>query len=93
MRPLSWMPALLVLVACAAKPVEEKPVPLNTPSAATQVDPPSRAKASIGDFGLDLTAGKPEVKPGDDFVAFAGDWYDHFEIPADRQLRCVQPAG
>jgi len=85
MRPLSWMPALLALVACAAKPVEEKPVPLNTQSDATQVDPPSRAKAAIGDFGLDLSARNPAVKPGDDFFAYAnGRWYDSFTIPADK---------
>jgi predicted metalloendopeptidase len=42
-------------------------------------------KAVIGDFGLDLGAGNPAVKPGDDFFAYAsGKWYDHFEIPPDR---------
>jgi len=60
-------------------------VPLNTQSAATQVDPPSRAKAAIGDFGLDLSARNPAVKPGDDFFAYAnGRWYDSFTIPADK---------
>ena len=31
----------------------------------------SRPGAAIGDFGLDLTARKPSVKPGDDFFSFA----------------------
>ena len=46
---------------------------------------PAGPKAAIGDFGLDLSAGKPEVKPGDDFFMYAnGNWFDHFEIPPDR---------
>jgi putative endopeptidase len=45
----------------------------------------SGPKPAIGDFGVDLTSGKPQVKPGDDFFAYAnGNWYEHFEIPADR---------
>jgi predicted metalloendopeptidase len=39
----------------------------------------------IGAFGLDLSAGNPQVRPGDDFFAHAsGTWYNSFEIPADR---------
>lgn len=42
-------------------------------------------KAAIGAFGLDLTAGDPAVKPGDDFFAHAsGKWFSSFEIPADK---------
>jgi putative endopeptidase len=42
------------------------------------------AKPQIGEFGLDLSAGNPKIKPGDDFFAFAsGHWYDTFQIPAD----------
>ena len=42
-------------------------------------------KAAIGDFGLDLSAGNPSIKPGDDFFAYAsGHWYNSFEIPPDR---------
>jgi predicted metalloendopeptidase len=41
-------------------------------------------KAAIGDFGLDLTARDPKVKPGDDFFGYAnGTWYDSFTIPPD----------
>src|SRR3569833_1471096 len=71
------------LAACTSKPAQEKPL-------AAVVTPPETLpwtgpKAQIGDFGLDLTAGKPQVKPGDDFNVYAsGNWFDHFEIPADR---------
>lgn len=77
----------LAIVACASKPPQEKPLaavtaPPPVPAApAAPVGPP----AAIGQFGLDLSAGAPQVKPGDDFFAYAsGAWYDHFEIPADR---------
>jgi predicted metalloendopeptidase len=43
------------------------------------------AKPAFGDFGLDLTARKDTVKPGDDFFAYAnGSWQDTFTIPADK---------
>ncbi len=46
---------------------------------------PAAAKAAIGDFGLDLSAGNAQVKPGDDFFAYAnGAWYENFTIPADK---------
>jgi len=39
---------------------------------------------ALGDFGLDLTAGKSQVRPGDDFYSYAvGGWLERFEIPAD----------
>jgi predicted metalloendopeptidase len=82
--------AVLLAAACSPNPVKEKPLAAVVPESASQpaASQPAAAplpKASIGDFGLDLTAGKPQLKPGDDFVAFAGgNWYDHFEIPADR---------
>ena len=90
-----WIPALLALVACAAKPVEERSVPVNTQSAASAAstnagsghaaDPAPPAKAAIGDFGLDLSAIDRSVKPGDDFFAYAnGGWYDRFTIPPDK---------
>ena len=75
--------AAALVAACASKPVQEKPLAAVIPASTPQ--PPPQPKASIGDFGLDLSAGKPQVKPGDDFVAFAGgNWYEHFEIPPDR---------
>jgi putative endopeptidase len=78
--------ALLLVGACTSQKPKEKQVA----SAASQSIPqtpsaPAGPKAAIGDFGLDLTARKPEVKPGDDFFMYAnGNWFDHFEIPPDR---------
>jgi len=71
------------LAACSSKPAQEKPVAaVVTPPAPPAYTGP---KADIGNFGLDLTAGKPQAKPGDDFNVYAsGNWFDHFEIPADR---------
>src|SRR5690242_3491168 len=57
------------------------------PKAVTEAkaDAPSAPKVELGSFGLDLAAGNPQVKPGDDFFAYAsGKWYDTFEIPPDR---------
>ena len=112
MRCVLWMPALVALAACAAKPVEEKSVPVNTSQAAptaastaaaasatgaaearsvglalsaAPADGSLRPKPAIGDFGLDLSAGNPRVKPGDDFFAYAnGGWVESFSIPADK---------
>jgi predicted metalloendopeptidase len=63
----------LTTVPCFSQPSQEKPV-------STLVH-----KAAIGAFGLDLTAGNPAVKPGDDFFSYAsGNWYNTFQIPPDR---------
>jgi len=41
----------------------------------------------IGSFGLDLSARKLTVKPGDDFYTYAnGSWVDSFVIPPDRSF-------
>jgi predicted metalloendopeptidase len=47
---------------------------------------PASTKPGYGDFGIDLTARKETVKPGDDFFAYAnGTWHDTFVIPADKE--------
>jgi len=93
MRLLSRLPALVAPTAlaahaaCAATPLEENAVPVDTASAATTapVTSPAAVEPAIGSFGLDLSAGNPHVKPGDDFFAYAnGTWYEQFTIPADR---------
>jgi len=81
-----WSVVLLAatLAACTSKPAQEKPLaavvtPPESPPA------PKLPKAAIGDFGLDLTAGRPQARPGADFNVYAsGAWFDHFEIPPDR---------
>jgi predicted metalloendopeptidase len=76
---------VLALSACSSTGGREPApaTPLSPPVAAPPAPPPP--KAAIGAFGLDLSAGKPEVKAGDDFFAHAsGKWYDTFVIPEDR---------
>jgi putative endopeptidase len=69
------------LVACKSTPAPEPAAPAPAPA---PVEAP-RPKAVIGDFGLDLAAGKPGVKAGDDFFDHVnGTWYDAFQIPEDR---------
>ena len=89
MRLVCCVAALVALAACASKtPEEKKPVPVPavaTPGMAAAPAPPPAPKAAIGDFGLDLSAGDRNVKPGDDFFAYAnGTWEQSFTIPADK---------
>jgi len=57
-----------------------------TPPASSATTPPAAVtKPVYGTFGLDLTARKESIKPGDDFFAYTnGSWYDTFTIPADK---------
>jgi putative endopeptidase len=85
LRTIVGIAAVLLVAACTSKPVQEKPLAAVAPDPIPVPASPPRPKASIGDFGLDLGAGKPQVKPGDDFFAYAsGSWYENFEIPPDR---------
>src|SRR5262245_49282093 len=78
---LRLLAALAVFVsACTSPAVQDK-----APSAAATPSAPCGPKAEIGTFGLDLAAGNPAVKAGDDFFAHAnGKWYDSYTIPDDR---------
>ncbi|HEY1491454.1 MAG TPA: M13 family metallopeptidase N-terminal domain-containing protein, partial [Steroidobacteraceae bacterium] len=76
-----------VLAACASKPPpEKKPVPAAAvPAASTAAATVPAPKPELGNFGVDLTAGDPSVKPGEDFFAYAnGTWDKNFAIPADK---------
>ena len=91
MRLLSRMAALVAPLALAAHaagaatPLEESLVPVDAAATAAPAATPAVTKPAIGAFGLDLSAGNPHVKPGDDFFAYAnGTWYEQFSIPADR---------
>jgi predicted metalloendopeptidase len=84
-RTIVGLAAVLLAAACTSKPVQEKPLAAVAPQSTPVPAPPPGPKAAIGDFGLDLASGKPQVRPGDDFFAYAsGTWYDNFEIPSDR---------
>ena len=86
MRLLSFVAALAAVTACAAHSPEDKPVPADATTAAPAAPAAAGiAKPALGAFGVDLSAGNPAVKPGDDFFAYAnGRWYDGFAIPADK---------
>jgi predicted metalloendopeptidase len=83
---LRLLAAVAVLVtACTSPAVHESP-PTAGPAPAPAAPPaPPAPKPEIGEFGLDLTAGNPAVKAGDDFFFHSnGKWYDTFSIPDDR---------
>ncbi|MBD3585289.1 M13 family metallopeptidase [Salinimonas sp. HHU 13199] len=45
----------------------------------------NNGKPELGSFGVDLSARDESVDPGDDFFRYAsGNWYDNFELPADK---------
>jgi len=55
------------------------------PANGSATTPPAVTKPVYGAFGVDLTARKAAVKPGDDFFAHVnGAWLDTFMIPADK---------
>ena len=67
--------AAALLTACATQST--------APSASTAPEAPKHA--AIGDFGVDLAGRDMSVKPGDDFIKYAGGgWMKSNEIPADR---------
>jgi hypothetical protein len=83
---LSFLAALaLVLAACSSPAVKQAAPAASPPPAVASPPAPPPPKADIGDFGLDLSARKPAVQPGDDFFEYAnGTWYDTYSIPDDR---------
>src|SRR5690606_26840751 len=78
--------ALTAAVAAACGSTTSRQPASFVDSAPTSERPTApRARAAIGEFGLDLTARKAEVEPGDDFFTYAnGTWYEKFTIPEDR---------
>ena len=55
---------------------------LASPAFAATVSP---GQPQLGDFGVDLTAMDPAIKPGDDFYRYVnGKWNDRTQIPSDR---------
>lgn len=82
-RSLAALTLAALAVGCMTPGVQPLAQSAAVPSAPPAAVP--APKAAIGDFGLDLTARKLSVKPGDDFFAYAnGTWYDNFTIPEDR---------
>jgi putative endopeptidase len=84
MRRVFWT-AALACAACATEAAEVKTIVTAATPTAVAEPAVKDGKAAIGDFGIDLGAGKKSVKAGDDFFAYAnGAWEDSFEIPADK---------
>jgi hypothetical protein len=73
MRWLSAGVMVLAIAACSSSGVQEKPVSSGAVKDSGYSRPAAAAAAShraaIGEFGLDLAAGRPDVHPGDDFFA------------------------
>ena len=71
MKLLLAASAFALLAACTpAAPAPEAAAPV---------------KATLGEFGIDLTNADATVKPGDDFFKYAnGKWLATFEMPADK---------
>jgi len=79
MKSFVVMTLVTITTAACSSGTTDKPAAAEAASAA------KAAHAEMGDFGLDLTARKPGVKPGDDFFSYAnGSWFDTFKIPDDR---------
>ncbi len=76
----------LLASACTSTGVQPPATPAPASALAPALAPaPPAPKAEIGPFGLDLTAGNPAVKAGDDFFMHAnGTWYGTYSIPDDR---------
>jgi putative endopeptidase len=76
---LSGRTAAAAIAALGALAGAQLPGAVAVPAAATP------RHAQIGDFGIDLSARDPGVRPGDDFYRYAnGRWLDTHQIPPDR---------
>jgi len=83
----NFAPAIAALVVAAAcHPNEVQPPKLNQPplgQARPPVDVP-RPAPELGSFGIDLSAQKTSVRPGDDFYEYAnGAWLDSYQLKPD----------
>lgn len=71
---LSTGAMIIFLAACGSSAPKSTTVKSETP-----------AKPALGTWGVDMTAQKASIKPGDDFFSYTnGTWLDTFELPADR---------
>ncbi|MEM6732919.1 MAG: M13 family metallopeptidase N-terminal domain-containing protein, partial [Myxococcota bacterium] len=76
-RPLAF--SLLFALSCAS----QSKTPEAGPEAKLEL---SESKPELGTFGIDLSARKSSVKPGDDFYAYAnGTWLDTYKLKPDEQ--------
>ncbi len=78
----------LLAISLACQPSQAPPPPASPTSTPHPVDPASPLapgpKAELGSFGLDLTAQKASIRPGDDFYGYAnGSWLDSYQLKPD----------
>lgn len=72
--------SVLLVAACGQSETNT-----DTDAKASAVVEAQAAKPELGTWGVDMSARKESVKPGDNFFAYAnGSWLDTFEIPADK---------
>jgi len=75
--------AATLLAACGDQETQE-PAERDGPPAEDQSTPQLASQAELGDWGVELSAMKPDVAPGDDFFRYTnGTWLETFEIPED----------
>lgn len=80
MRFTIGMFAILSINACAGPKASVEQLATATGHAGTP------AAAELGAWGVDLSARKLEVAPGDDFFAYAnGKWFDSYQLKADEK--------
>lgn len=79
--------AIAVLVAAVGCHQNEVPPATPTPSPVGPARPPvdvPRPAPELGSFGIDLSARKTSVRPGDDFYEYAnGAWLDSYQLKPD----------
>ncbi|MFC4349126.1 M13 family metallopeptidase [Kordiimonas lipolytica] len=76
----SSVAATALLLAACGNSEQSNDAPANE-----QVVAKADVTPELGSFGVDLTAQKTSVKPGDNFFEYMnGTWLDTFELPADR---------
>ena len=70
------------LAACGNGPEDPQEANPDETNSSAQTDANA---AELGEWGVDLSAMKPSVEPGDDFFRHAnGSWLETFEIPPDK---------
>lgn len=83
-RPFASVVVVLI-VAAACHPSDTPPPKLSEPT--TRVPPPvdlPRLDPELGSFGIDLSARKTSIRPGDDFYEYAnGAWLDSYQLKPD----------
>jgi putative endopeptidase len=85
MKPVSLVLAVSTLLLSACQQQE----PSSTADTSKTVSEPAAqsqsADAELGAWGIDLAQMDSDIVPGNDFADYVnGQWYDSFEIPADR---------